>query len=293
MNNFERAINKKLDSFLTESNQNFEIFRPHKLVSAMRHAVFNGGKRLRPYLMVEIASFLGANKKSVFQTACALECLHCYSLVHDDLPAMDNDDLRRGKLTVHRKFDEATAILTGDALLTLSFDLIASDQENLNSDMRVELTMLLARAAGLGGMVGGQILDLEAEGRTLNQNQIHQFQSMKTGTLIRFACEAGAIIGQANKNERAALVKYGEIIGLAFQLSDDLLDVLSTEENLGKAVSKDHQRGKKTIVSLMKLESAQKQMKNLISQANDQLKNFGERARVLNEISQFIGERKA
>lgn len=291
LTSFENVVNEHLNDILTERNQTCEIMRPKKLVAAMRHAVLNGGKRFRPYLLMESAALFDVEPSTILPTACALECLHCYSLVHDDLPSMDDDDLRRGAPTVHRKFDEATAILAGDALLTFAFDLIATDTSTLGSDIRNELTVLLARAAGVGGMVGGQILDLEAESTHLDEGQIKQMQSMKTGALIRFACEAGAVAGGASAAQRSALVAYGKIIGAAFQLSDDLLDVVSTETDMGKAVSKDIDRGKATIVSRVGVEKTRVLLSELVEKANKELGIFGKRADALRVVAGFVATR--
>src|SRR5262249_47749243 len=201
---------------------------PERLVEAMRQGALGGGKRLRPFLTLECAQLFGVEAEAAVEAAAALECVHCYSLVHDDLPAMDDDDLRRGKLTVHKAFDEWTAILAGDGLLTLAFSLLASPQSHADPAVRSELVGGLAAAAGIGGMVGGQCLDMEADklGAPARPSEAHvlRLQAMKTGALIRFACEAGAILGRAPAEQRRALVRYGECLGAAFQIADDLLD---------------------------------------------------------------------
>ena len=234
-----------------------EIARPERLLAAMRHAVLGGGKRLRPFLLVESAALFGAARYTgALLAGAALECLHCYSLVHDDLPAMDDDDLRRGRPTVHKAFDEATAILAGDALLTLAFDVMARSEVHPDAGVRIALVSELARAAGLGGMAGGQMLDLAAEGRfddkrALGENEIATLQAMKTGALIRFACRAGAILGQADAAARASIDRYGAAIGQAFQIADDLLDFEGDAETIGKAAGKDAAAGKATLVAAL------------------------------------------
>src|SRR5438445_10926407 len=208
-----------------------EIARPQRLTAAMRHGVLNGGKRLRPFLVMEGAALFSADGEAALRIAAALECVHCYSLIHDDLPAMDDDDLRRGQPSVHKAFDEATAILAGDSLLTFAFDVVSRPETHPDAAVRVELVSALARAAGFGGMAGGQMLDLAAEGRfdprrePLDLAAITTLQQMKTGALLRFACVAGAILARARPEEREALARYGEPIGRALQLAHDLLDV--------------------------------------------------------------------
>jgi len=227
-----------------------EIARPERLMAAMRHGVLNGGKRLRPFLVLESAALFSAGGEAALRVAAALECVHCYSLIHDDLPAMDDDDLRRGQPTVHKAFDEATAILAGDALLTLAFDIIADDTTVLPAERRAALVLALARAAGTGGMVGGQTLDLEAERKRPDETGIIRLQAMKTGALIRFACEAGAIIAGAPSADRERLAEFGSAIGLAFQLADDLLDLTADATQMGKATKKDAAAGKATLAAL-------------------------------------------
>ncbi|RZJ87504.1 MAG: polyprenyl synthetase family protein, partial [Brevundimonas sp.] len=207
---------------------------PERLRAAMRHGVLNGGKRLRPFLVIETARLFGRPQDEAVTVAAALECIHSYSLVHDDLPAMDDDDLRRGQPTVHKAFDEATAILAGDALLTLAFGLLA-DAPGIGASGRLDLVRALARQAGAPGMVGGQALDLAAEQQDLGEAEISRMQAMKTGALITFACEAGPMLAEASPEDRARLRRFGETIGLAFQLADDLLDETADAAALGKA----------------------------------------------------------
>ena len=221
-----------LEKLLADPSLPAEITRPPRLLAAMRHAALGGGKRLRPFLVVESAALAGAAGPGPLLAGCALECVHCYSLVHDDLPAMDNDDLRRGRPTVHKAYDEATAILAGDGLLTLAFDILGRPDVHRSAEVRAALVLALARASGLGGMVGGQMLDLAAEGRfaarrELSEDEIITLQAMKTGALLRFACRAGGILGEADAAMRDALDRYGAAVGQAFQIADDLLDVES------------------------------------------------------------------
>ncbi|RUW44153.1 polyprenyl synthetase family protein, partial [Mesorhizobium sp. M1A.F.Ca.ET.072.01.1.1] len=244
-----------------------EIARPERLMAAMRHGVLNGGKRLRPFLVMESAALFSANDEAALRVAAALECVHCYSLIHDDLPAMDDDDLRRGQPTVHKAFDEATAILAGDALLTLAFDIIADEATALPAERRAALVLALARAAGAGGMVGGQTLDLEAERKRPDEAGIIRLQAMKTGALIRFACEAGAMIAGASAVDRERLAEFGSSIGLAFQLADDLLDLTADAKQMGKATKKDAAAGKATLAALHGADWAREQLHGLIAQA--------------------------
>lgn len=282
-----------LGELLSGSARADEITRPQNLLEAMRHGVLNGGKRLRPFLVIETAALLGGDAKAALHVGAALECLHCYSLVHDDLPAMDNDDLRRGQPTVHRKFDEATAILAGDSLLTLAFDIIASPDTSLPDDRKAALVLALAKAAGIGGMAGGQALDLAAEKNAPDENGIITLQAMKTGALIRFACEAGAIIAGSDTAERQRLRHFGEKIGLAFQLADDLLDLTSDAATMGKATGKDAARGKGTLVALRGADWATSRLRELVKEATGLLAPYGDRAEILVETARFVAERKS
>ncbi|MGI2034749.1 polyprenyl synthetase family protein [Rhizobium panacihumi] len=270
-----------------------ETVRPSNLLAAMRHGTLNGGKRLRPFLVRETAAMLGGNAAAALRVGVALECLHCYSLIHDDLPAMDDDDLRRGQPTVHKAYDEATAILAGDALLTCAFDIIAAPETDLSDRQKVELVLALSRAAGMGGMVGGQVLDIEAEKNRPDEKGILTLQAMKTGALIRFACEAGAIAAGAGEADRQTLRRFGDIIGLAFQLADDLLDIKSDAATLGKATGKDAGRGKGTLVALHGMEWAEKRLDTLVADAENLLSPYGEKAAILREAARFIADRKS
>jgi farnesyl diphosphate synthase len=260
-----------------------EVARPAELLAAMRHGVLNGGKRLRPFLVMESTRLLGA----------ALECIHCYSLVHDDLPAMDDDDLRRGQPTVHIAFDEATAILAGDSLLTYAFDIIAAPETRLEAARKIELVLALSRAAGIGGMAGGQALDLAAEKTAPDEQGIVTLQAMKTGTLIRFACEAGAVIAGAPAHDRLRLRQFGEKIGLAFQLADDLLDLTSDAAAMGKATGKDAARGKGTLVALRGQAWAEATLADLVDCAAALLSPYGDSAAILVEAARFVANRKS
>ena len=287
-----QEIDVELGTLLDTRVRDGEIDRPGRLIAAMRHGVLNGGKRLRPFLVLESAEMLQGPPGAARRVAAALECLHCYSLIHDDLPAMDDDDLRRGMPTVHVAFDEATAILAGDTLLTMGFEIIAAPETELEDRQKTELILALSRAAGIGGMAGGQSLDLQAETDPPDEAGIIRLQSMKTGALLRFACESGAIIADASSEDRELLKRFGEAIGLAFQLADDLLDVTSDSETMGKAVGKDADAGKGTLVALHGPQWARDQLSGLILEANRLLEPFGERAATLKAAAEFIATRE-
>ncbi len=287
------SVEALLADLLSDRPQTGEFSRPPRLMAAIRHGVLNGGKRLRPLLVMESAALFGADNLAALRVAAALECIHSYSLIHDDLPAMDNDDLRRGQPTVHRKFDEAAAILAGDGLLTYAFELIASEETELDPQTKVTLIAALARSAGIGGMVGGQALDLQAEKDRPDEGGIIRLQAMKTGALIRFACEAGAIIGHSNPEDRERLAEYGSAVGLAYQLADDLLDVTADASHVGKATGKDAAAGKATLVSMHGVEWTKRQLAGLVSQAEELLAPFGEKAALLKDAARFIAERQS
>jgi farnesyl diphosphate synthase len=264
-----------------------------RVVEAMRYASIGQGKRIRPFFVTESARILDAPAEGALRTGVALECVHCYSLVHDDLPAMDDDDLRRGKPTCHKAFDEATAILAGDGLLTLAFDILADPLTHADPKVRVELIANLARAAGHAGMVGGQMLDLEAERQSASDlEHIILMQGMKTGALFRYSLEAGAIVAEAAPADRAALVTFADKIGLAFQIADDVLDVESTPEKLGKATQKDRSAGKATFIDHLGLDGAKARANALTAEAIAALDRFGDRGALLAEAARFIVERK-
>ncbi|MEM7427370.1 MAG: polyprenyl synthetase family protein [Pseudomonadota bacterium] len=264
-----------------------------KVVEAMRYASISQGKRLRPCLVCESAKLFDVEPLYAMRTGAALECIHCYSLVHDDLPAMDDDDLRRGKPTTHIAFDEATAILAGDGLLTFAFEILADPATHPDPLVRAQLVGELAAAAGAAGMVGGQMLDLEAEARESHDlDEIITLQGMKTGALFRFSCEAGATLAQADATLKSALSIYADRIGLAFQIADDILDQESTPEALGKQTQKDADAGKATFIDLMGLEGAKRRALELVDEACSALGPFGNKAGILQEAALFIVERK-
>ncbi|MGA9601831.1 MAG: polyprenyl synthetase family protein [Methylocystis sp.] len=273
-----------------------EIARPSRLLEAMRYASLGGGKRLRPFLVIESARLFGLTGEAPLRVGCALEMIHCYSLAHDDLPAMDDDDLRRGRPTTHKAFDEATAILAGDGLLTYAFDVLADEATHEDAQVRAKLVLALARAAGLGGMVGGQALDLAAEtaGRPLSQNEILTLQAMKTGALLRFAVDAGAILGKASSAQAQALSRYGAALGAAFQVADDILDAAGDTAALGKRAGKDAERGKATLVLLLGLNGAIARRDQLVEEAVAALDatGFGAATQVLKDAAVFVAARK-
>jgi farnesyl diphosphate synthase len=271
-----------------------EIARPKRLMDAMRYSSLNGGKRLRPFLVVESAAVFGVPREAALLVGAALECIHCYSLIHDDLPSMDNSDLRRGRPTLHKETDDATAILAGDGLLTLAFDIITRDEIHRDANVRLLLTRALARCAGIGGMVGGQMLDLAGEGRFGDREPVDvaRIQQMKTGALLRFGCIAGAILGQASVKEYQALDDYGRALGEAFQIADDLLDVEGDAAALGKPSGQDAALGKTTFVTQLGIEGAKQRVRDLLARADAAVSIFGDRAAVLQAAAHFVAERK-
>lgn len=288
-----RRVEALLEELLRPENRDGEIVRPARLMAAMRHGALNGGKRLRPFLLVESAALFGYSDETVFRVGAALECVHCYSLIHDDLPAMDNDDIRRGVPTVHRAFDEATAILAGDSLLTLAFDILAAPETELTAGQKTEIVLALARAAGPGGMAGGQMLDIEAERHLPGEAGIITLQAMKTGALFRFACEAGAIVAAASRADRERLAEFGSAVGLAFQLADDLLDATGDAVEMGKAAGKDAAAGKATLTGLHGVAWARRQLDGLVEQAVSMLEPYGKRRAILAAAARFIAGRSS
>ncbi len=276
-----------------------ETARPPILMAAMRHAALGGGKRFRPFLVIETAKLFGRTGGGPVRAGAALELVHCYSLVHDDLPAMDDDDMRRGKPTVHKAFDEAMAILAGDGLLTLAFDVLADRRTAASASTRIELTRILAQAAGVGGMVGGQVLDLAAEGRypaAPNDGTIDavtRIQSMKTGALIEAAASMGAVLGAASARDRQAVRSFAQALGLAFQIRDDLLDLEGDAAAVGKATGKDAAAGKATFVSLLGAEGARARLADVTRQGLAALAPFGRRAATLAALLDFNLARKS
>jgi farnesyl diphosphate synthase len=266
---------------------------PERRVSeAMRYATLAGGKRLRPFLVVEGARLFGVEPEGALRAAAAIEMVHCYSLVHDDLPAMDDDDMRRGRPTVHKAFDEATAILAGDGLLTRAFEVLADPATHPDGAVRCALVAALARAAGAEGMVGGQMIDLAVEHRATGIGEITRLQRLKTGALIHFSCSAGPIMAHAPAQLRDAMHFYAQDFGLAFQMADDLLDVEGDAAALGKATGKDAGRGKATFVSLLGVERAREQAARLADQAAAHLASFGPDADRLRQLARWAVERR-
>ena len=272
---------------------------PARLHEAMRYAALGGGKRVRPLLTFAAGEVTRAEHDRLEIAAAAVELIHAYSLAHDDLPCMDNDVLRRGKPTVHKAFDDATAILAGDALLTFAFDVLARPAVHPDAAVRIELVARLARAAGLGGMVGGQMLDLAAEGRfaagplRLAETEIANLQWMKTGALIRFACVAGGVLGKASRDELDALSQYGIALGRAFQIADDLLDVEGSAATVGKSTGKDAAAGKATLVGLLGTAGARVRLKELVDTADRALASLRGDTAVLKAAARFVSERQA
>ncbi|MEM7192976.1 MAG: polyprenyl synthetase family protein [Pseudomonadota bacterium] len=263
------------------------------LFEAVRYAALGGGKRLRPFLLIEAAGLFDVPKAAALDAACALECIHCYSLVHDDLPAMDDDALRRGRPTVHIAFDEATAILAGDSLLTLAFEIVSDPACHKDPAIRAELTQLLAKASGWRGMVLGQALDLAAEQRALSPEETAAMQMLKTGALFRYACDAGAVLGSGDIASRDSLCRYATAFGQAFQLADDLLDAEGDAAAMGKAAAKDAERGKATLVGLLGIEGAKTRLAELVAAAEAALDPFGDKAQMLIEAARFVAKRRS
>lgn len=293
-------ISQTLSEFSSEFNAYLETLFPlpkgneGRVIEAMKYSVMNGGKRLRPYLLCECASIFGVDKKQSFPVAASLEMLHSYSLIHDDLPAMDNDDLRRGKPTCHKQFDEATAILAGDGLLTYAFEHLSKSLE-IAPAIRLTLIQLLSEGAGaFGGMVAGQTLDMyaqETENDKENEDIIYRIEEMKTGRLLRYACEAGAVLGKSTPEDRKVIISYSRKIGKAFQITDDILDKTGDQNIVGKTLHKDDKQNKFTFVSYYGLEKAKKLAEQLINEAINDINKFGNKANNLKSLAQYIIER--
>src|SRR5580704_5839174 len=283
-----------LARLLSDATMADEIVRPKRLIESMRYSSLGGGKRLRPFLVVESAAVFDVPREGALMAGAALECIHCYSLIHDDLPAMDNSDLRRGRPTLHKAYDDATAILAGDALLTLAFDIITRDEIHSDANVRLLLTRALARASGIGGMAGGQMLDLAGEGRFGDREPVDvaRLQQMKTGALLRFGCIAGALLGEASQAEYAALDDYGKALGEAFQIADDLLDVEGDATALGKPAGADAALGKTTFVTQLGVDGARQRVRDLLARGDSALSIFGAKGDVLRATSRFVAERK-
>jgi farnesyl diphosphate synthase len=265
----------------------------HRVHEAMRYAVFAGGKRLRPFLVLSCADLFGAERPRALRVAAAIEVLHTYSLVHDDLPCMDDDDLRRGRPTAHIAFDEATAVLAGDALLTVAFEILCSAETHASGEIRCQLAVKLAEAGGTGGMIGGQMIDMQATGRTLDPAQVVLLQRMKTGALFEFSCLAGAILAGAGAEHQNRLKSYARDFGLAYQITDDLLDAVGSEEKTGKAVGKDVEQGKATLISVYGLDGARAEAEKLVRSAVAVLEPYGQKASNLRDLAFFLLDRES
>jgi farnesyl diphosphate synthase len=265
--------------------------RQARVQEAMRYAIFAGGKRLRPFLALESAALFGAPRGQALRTAAAVEALHTYSLVHDDLPAMDDDDLRRGRPTTHRRFDEATAILAGDALLTIAFEILADPATHPAGEVRAQLVSRLAQAGGSDGMIGGQMIDIEAPNLKLEPDDVIDLQRRKTGALFEFSCVSGGLLAQQGAAEIAALETYARAFGLAFQIADDLIDVLGSAESAGKQVGKDQALGKATLIGIWGVEGAQAQVRALAETASEALAAYGPAADNLRALPFYLLDR--
>ncbi len=283
-----QLVESALDRYLPKADT-----LPTRLHDSMRYSVFAGGKRIRPILMMAACEAVGGNPQQVLPAACAIEMIHSYSLIHDDLPAMDDDDFRRGQPTNHKVYGEATAILAGDGLLTEAFILLSSPDvwQSVPADARREVIHLLARSAGSRGMVGGQVVDMESEGQSIDLPTLEYIHTHKTGALILAAIESGAIIGGADDRQRRALCRYGEASGLAFQVADDILDIVADQEALGKDVGSDQERGKATYPALLGLDGARQRARELRELAFTALELFDDAARPLREIAGYIVDR--
>jgi farnesyl diphosphate synthase len=291
------SLKPALDAIGNAIDQRFDRLLPvpedprRRLYEAMRYCAIGGGKRMRPLLVVAACDLFHVDKERSLRVAIAVECIHCYSLIHDDLPCMDDDDMRRGKPTLHRTYDEATAVLAGDALHALAFEVLADEATHEDPFVRSELVRELARASGPSGMAGGQMMDLVAENEVFDLPTTTRLQQLKTGALISFCLEAGAIMGRVGESQRKRLRGYAKDLGLAFQIADDVLDVEGDSARTGKAVRKDEEAGKATFVSLLGLERAKQQAEMLIDQAIGHLSAFGQEADLLRAIARFAIER--
>lgn len=281
-------VDDALDHFLPDEDR-----MPQSLHKAMRYSIFAGGKRIRPVLMMAACDAVGGHRDHVMPAACAMEMIHTYSLIHDDLPAMDDDDFRRGQPTNHKVFGEANAILAGDALLTEAFVLLANDETggDVDPEVRRRVIQIVARAAGCAGMVGGQVVDMESEGQEVDLPTLEYIHIHKTGALIKASITIGALLGGADDESLKKLSRYGELAGLAFQIADDILDVTADQSELGKDVGSDEARGKATYVSLLGLRQARERADELRDMAMETLSDLGEKAEPLRQIMKFIIER--
>ena len=288
LKNYSQKITSEILNLIDTSNHNNST-----LMEAMKYSVQVGGKRLRPIFVLEISKIFGVDYNNAKRVASSIELIHCYSLVHDDLPAMDNDFTRRGNPTCHIKYDDATAILVGDALQTLAFEILSDKKTHNDADLRCELINELAKSSGFCGMVGGQKLDLEAENISLGLNDIKKLQRLKTGELFRFACISGCILGGGGKKNYLNLEKYALNLGLAFQIQDDLLDIEGDEREVGKKINKDSERGKQTFITIMGVEKAKKNAKDLIDEALEIISSYGKVSDQLVKITKHIISRSS
>lgn len=288
MDEISEAVDRTLARLLPETDLVEDI-----LHDAMRYSVLGGGKRLRPFLAMQAAFLFNVDSSRARRLAAAIELVHCYSLVHDDLPAMDDASLRRGQPTVHKQYNDAIAILSGDALLTLAFEVLADPETHEDPRVRCELITELAKASGAHGMVGGQMLDLIGEDEEFDLGTISRLQRMKTGRLMAFACEAGAILGKASEQQRRALRSYAYDLGLAFQVTDDILDVEADPQDTGKDQGQDEAAGKSTFVSAMGKDGAKERAEMVVRQAVAHLNTFGARADILKELAEYVLARRA
>ena len=290
-------LNDGLERVQREVDSVFDAFLPvpddtrAQLIEAMRYSAIGGGKRVRPLLLVATAELFGVNRASALRAACAVEAIHVYSLIHDDLPCMDDDDLRHGKPTLHKKFDEATAVLAGDSLHALAFEILSDTATSSDPFTRAELIATLATASGMNGMAGGQMMDMEADNADYDLHSITRLQQLKTGALLAASVEMGAVLGKVAPEARAHLRAYSRDIGLAFQIADDLLDVSGDEAKAGKALRKDEEQGKQTFVTVMGEQKAREQAEALADQAVSHLASHGEEADLLRSLARFIVER--
>ena len=293
------ALQQKMDEIVEAVARTMSRLLPETdlaeapLYDAMRHGVLGGGKRLRPFLAIQSAFLFNVDSSRARRLGAAIEFMHCYSLIHDDLPAMDDAALRRGKPTVHKQFDDATAILAGDALLTLAFEVLSHPDTHEDPRVRCELITELAKASGGQGMVGGQMLDMIGESEDFDLGTISRLQRMKTGRLMAFACEAGAILGKASEQHRRALRNYAYDLGLAFQVTDDILDLEADPQDTGKDAGQDEAAGKSTFVSALGKAAAQERANMVVRQAIGHLNIFGSRANTLKELAEYVLGRRA
>ncbi|AZQ11300.1 (2E,6E)-farnesyl diphosphate synthase [Shewanella khirikhana] len=285
------ACQSRVDAILASHLDALPATAP-ALKAAMRHGALIGGKRIRPFLVYATGELLGVDKAKLDRLAAAIECIHAYSLIHDDLPAMDDDNLRRGKPTVHIAFDEATAILAGDALQTLAFEIIAEPGSGLKPELQVAMIAALARASGYLGMCGGQAIDLASEGKSIDLNSLTELHNLKTGALIRAAVELALIAAEANERDRSALLSYAEAIGLAFQVQDDILDITSTTEELGKPQGSDLDANKSTYPKLLGLDGARQTADALVADALSALAKMPYNSQLLADFARYIVERR-